>query len=360
MPPTTRGASERLLRPNELAEHRPGRRLFGERPACSRRSTTAGRSASMPRGGSPISLRPTAAAVAPLKAIARRSRKSCSRCSMRLCSASRIAWSRLPRAAGRGDHVPQADAAASASRSSRCVITEAVQLLADRAAEQPPELVGRMRIITPRGERRVAGQAAEHEQPRVGPGDRRQSDFDAHAITPTARAVQASDLRVALFSGNYNYVRDGANQALNRLVGYLLRQGVQGPRLFADGGRIRRFRATGDLVDVPAIPIPGRSEYRLPLALPARVRRDLAEFNPNVVHVSSPDIVGHRAVTWARQQQDRGRRLGPHALRHLSRLLSFAGARAARARDHAPLLSPLRSRAGARRNRPRRSSARSA
>jgi hypothetical protein len=34
-------------------------------------------------------------------------------------------------------------------------------------------------------------------------------------------------LRVALFSGNYNYVRDGANQALNRLVGYLQRQGAQ-------------------------------------------------------------------------------------------------------------------------------------
>ena len=39
--------------------------------------------------------------------------------------------------------------------------------------------------------------------------------------------VQPDEIRVALFSGNYNYVRDGANQALNRLVGYLLHQGVQ-------------------------------------------------------------------------------------------------------------------------------------
>jgi phosphatidylinositol alpha 1,6-mannosyltransferase len=35
-----------------------------------------------------------------------------------------------------------------------------------------------------------------------------------------------SDLRVALFSGNYNYVKDGANGSLNRLVGFLMRQGV--------------------------------------------------------------------------------------------------------------------------------------
>jgi glycosyltransferase involved in cell wall biosynthesis len=63
------------------------------------------------------------------------------------------------------------------------------------------------------------------------------------------------------------------------------------------------FPATGDLVSIPAIPIPSRAEYRLPIALPPRVKRDLAEFNPNVVHVSSPDIVGHRAVTWARRRR---------------------------------------------------------
>jgi glycosyltransferase involved in cell wall biosynthesis len=114
--------------------------------------------------------------------------------------------------------------------------------------------------------------------------------------------VQTSDLRVALFSGNYNYVRDGANQALNRLVEYLLRQGVQ-VRVYSPTVAQPAFEATGDLVDVPAVPIPGRSEYRLPLALPARVRRDLEQFNPNVVHVSSPDIVGHRAVSWARRRK---------------------------------------------------------
>jgi glycosyltransferase involved in cell wall biosynthesis len=114
--------------------------------------------------------------------------------------------------------------------------------------------------------------------------------------------VKPTDLRVALFSGNYNYVRDGANQALNRLVEYLLRQGVQ-VRVYSPTVENPAFPATGDLVDVPAIPIPGRSEYRLPIAVPLRVRRDLERFNPNIVHVSSPDIVGHRAVSWARRHK---------------------------------------------------------
>jgi glycosyltransferase involved in cell wall biosynthesis len=47
----------------------------------------------------------------------------------------------------------------------------------------------------------------------------------------------------------------------------------------------------------------GRGEYRWPLALSPRVRRDLAQFAPNVVHISSPDVVGHRAVSWARHRR---------------------------------------------------------
>src|SRR5438445_11056901 len=89
-----------------------------------------------------------------------------------------------------------------------------------------------------------------------------------------ATAVQTNELRVALFSGNYNYVRDGANQALNRLVGYLLRQGVQ-VRVYSPTVEHPAFPPIGDLVSVPSVSIPPPSEYRLPVMLPARDRRNL-------------------------------------------------------------------------------------
>jgi glycosyltransferase involved in cell wall biosynthesis len=111
--------------------------------------------------------------------------------------------------------------------------------------------------------------------------------------------MKTADLRIALFSGNYNYVRDGANQALNRLVGYLLSQGAD-VRVYSPVTKKPAFEPTGELVGVPAFPIPGRGEYRVPLALSPKVRRSLATFAPNVVHVSSPDPVAHQAVTWAR------------------------------------------------------------
>ena len=113
--------------------------------------------------------------------------------------------------------------------------------------------------------------------------------------------MQPSDLRIALFSGNYNYVRDGANQALNRLVDYLLRQGAH-VRVYSPTVEKPAFKPAGEIVSVPSAPIPFRPEYRLPLALTPAVRRDLAEFAPNVIHIASPDIVAHRAVSWARRR----------------------------------------------------------
>ena len=114
-------------------------------------------------------------------------------------------------------------------------------------------------------------------------------------------APDLSGLRVALFSGNYNYVRDGANQALNRLAGYLLKTGAT-VRVYAPVVAEPAFAPTGDLVGVPALPVPGRPEYRVPVALGRSARRDLKAFAPNVIHVSSPDVAGHRAVSWARRR----------------------------------------------------------
>ncbi|WP_373489362.1 glycosyltransferase family 4 protein [Blastomonas sp.] len=112
--------------------------------------------------------------------------------------------------------------------------------------------------------------------------------------------MQISDLRIALFSGNYNYVRDGANQALNRLVGWLLDNKAQ-VRIYSPTVGSPAFEATGDLISVPSFAIPGRPEYRATTFLPPRVKKDLNAFAPNIVHISSPDSAGHSAVRWAKR-----------------------------------------------------------
>jgi glycosyltransferase involved in cell wall biosynthesis len=112
--------------------------------------------------------------------------------------------------------------------------------------------------------------------------------------------MDASDLRIAIFTGNYNYVRDGANQAVNRLVDYLLRQNAA-VRIYSPTVEKPALPPLGDVVHIPSFAIPGRAEYRFPLGIPPRARADVRAFRPNIVHIGSPDVLGHRAVTLARR-----------------------------------------------------------
>jgi glycosyltransferase involved in cell wall biosynthesis len=113
--------------------------------------------------------------------------------------------------------------------------------------------------------------------------------------------MTAKDLRVALFSGNYNYVRDGANQALNRLMGSALKAGAA-VRVYSPTTDTPAFHPTGDLVSVPSWRLPGgRGEYRLAKGLSGQTEADLKAFAPNIVHVSAPDLLGHQAANWARR-----------------------------------------------------------
>jgi glycosyltransferase involved in cell wall biosynthesis len=114
--------------------------------------------------------------------------------------------------------------------------------------------------------------------------------------------MDVSDLRIALFSGNYNMTTDGANKALNRLVGYLLAHGAA-VRVYSPTIANPAFEPTGDLVSVPSFAIPGRSEYRIPMSFSSRVRQDIAAFAPNILHISSPDRVSRQAAAWARRRR---------------------------------------------------------
>ena len=117
-----------------------------------------------------------------------------------------------------------------------------------------------------------------------------------------APQASAEGLRIALFSGNYNYTRDGANKALNRLVGHLLDRGAA-VRVYSPTSPRPAFAPTGDLVSVPSLAIPGRAEFRAALGLPRRVANDVRAFAPNLIHVSAPDWLGTGA-------QQLGRELG--------------------------------------------------
>ncbi|MET3666194.1 glycosyltransferase family 1 protein [Caulobacter sp. 1776] len=113
-------------------------------------------------------------------------------------------------------------------------------------------------------------------------------------------ADRARLMRIALFSGNYNYTLDGANLSLNRLVGHLQDTLGATVRVYSPTSPKPAFAAVGDLVSVPSVKIPFRPDYRVALGLPAAIRRDVEAFKPDLIHLSAPDPLGRAALKLGR------------------------------------------------------------
>lgn len=110
------------------------------------------------------------------------------------------------------------------------------------------------------------------------------------------------DLRVAIFTGNYNHIADGVSLTLNRLVAYLEKQKIP---VIVFGPTIDKpaIEHAGEFVAVPSLPMPGRPEYRVSVGFPEEAQLRLKEFNPTLIHIATPDLLGFRAMRFAQANE---------------------------------------------------------
>jgi glycosyltransferase involved in cell wall biosynthesis len=118
---------------------------------------------------------------------------------------------------------------------------------------------------------------------------------DREVAGPSGRS-----LRVALITGSYNYIADGVALTLNRMVGFLESKGVE-VLVFAPVGETPAFAHKGEVVPVPSVAAPGRGEYRAALGLTAGPRARLLAFKPDILHIATPDLLGHSALRLGRR-----------------------------------------------------------
>jgi glycosyltransferase involved in cell wall biosynthesis len=106
-----------------------------------------------------------------------------------------------------------------------------------------------------------------------------------------------SELRVAIFTGNYNHIQDGVSLTLNRLVAFLEQNGIPvivfGPTI--DDPPMDH---EGEFISVPSMPMPGRPEYRITVGFPEEAQNRLKKFKPTLLHIATPDLLGFRAMRW--------------------------------------------------------------
>ncbi|WP_157470628.1 glycosyltransferase family 4 protein [Gracilimonas tropica] len=110
------------------------------------------------------------------------------------------------------------------------------------------------------------------------------------------------ELRVALFTGNYNHIKDGVSLTLNRWVKFLEDQGIP-VLVFGPTIKDPALQHNGRLVPLPSIPMPvsNRDEYRVATGISREAEQELIDFAPTLIHIATPDAGGYKALRWAQK-----------------------------------------------------------
>jgi phosphatidylinositol alpha 1,6-mannosyltransferase len=119
------------------------------------------------------------------------------------------------------------------------------------------------------------------------------------------RLEEKGKIRLALFTAAW-WKLDGVTLTLRKLVSELRRHSEEiSVRIYTTDASIRRHElrqeefCIADSIDVPFWS--STQGYKMGSPMSSRVRKDLKHFNPNVIHVSVPDLLGRDAMYYGKR-----------------------------------------------------------
>ena len=108
-------------------------------------------------------------------------------------------------------------------------------------------------------------------------------------------------IKVAFFAETLQPDYDGAVRTMYQLIKRIPKEDFEFLFLCGEGPEsIEGFK----VIDLPAIPIPFNTNYKmvLPLVSNYKISDVLDQFQPNIVHISTPSPMGHFALKYARER----------------------------------------------------------
>lgn len=108
--------------------------------------------------------------------------------------------------------------------------------------------------------------------------------------------IAAADMKVAFYAGTFVRDKDGAVRSIYQLVASMVRGGHQVMVWTPD--YVPEDTHLVPVNEVSSVPIPLYPDYKLGF-YSADTERQLDEFSPDIVHISTPDIVGWKFLQYA-------------------------------------------------------------
>ena len=106
-------------------------------------------------------------------------------------------------------------------------------------------------------------------------------------------------MKVAIYAGMFKENSDGAVKTLYELVNSLLQAGIE---VGVWGFSITPQERKGlSLTTILSVPLPLYPDYRVTIPNP-KLKRQLKKFDPDVIHITVPDLVGIFLMRYARKQ----------------------------------------------------------
>ncbi|MEI7787207.1 MAG: glycosyltransferase family 1 protein [Chlorobiaceae bacterium] len=107
-------------------------------------------------------------------------------------------------------------------------------------------------------------------------------------------------MKIALYTGTYVKDKDGAVKSISQLVSSFRKNGHQ-VTVWSPDVSSKDNHDGLTVHTVPAVPIPQYPDYKLGFFRP-KTRRQLDAFAPDIVHISTPDIVGKKFLHYAKHK----------------------------------------------------------
>lgn len=106
-------------------------------------------------------------------------------------------------------------------------------------------------------------------------------------------------MKIALYAGTYVKDKDGAVRSIYQLVSSMRKCGhevaIWSPDVSPQADMSLQVH------QVPSVPIPLYPDYKLGFYL-ASTEKELDQFSPDIIHISTPDIVGRKFLQYARKK----------------------------------------------------------